>query len=243
VEQLRVIKSEAELRYIREGARVVEQAMQAAIDATAVGHTEDFVASQMLQRMAACGGEYAGLPPFITSGPRSSLCHATWGGRTLRFGDVVAYELPGVRNRYVAALFRCGTVGPAPADARRLADACIGSLEAVISAIKPGATSHEIHAASRRNFEKAGFGDLHGHRTGYSLGINYPPDWGEGQIMSLWDGDERPVKPGMVFHLVPGIFVPGRYLINISDTVLVTETGCEVITDFPRDLFEAHGRD
>ncbi len=242
IERLRVIKSEEELRYIREAAKVVGEAMRAAIDASAVGHTEDYIAGAMLQRLATCGGEYAGLPPFVTSGPRSSLCHATWGGRTLRFGDVLAYELPGVRNRYAAALFRCGTVGRAPDDVKRLADACIGSLEAVIGTIKPGKTSNEIHLASRRNFVKSGYGDLHGHRTGYSLGVNYPPDWGEGQIMSLWDDDDRPVRPGMVFHLVPGVFVPGRYLINISETVLVTESGCEVLTDFPRELFEVSTR-
>lgn len=238
IEQLRVVKSEEELRYIREAAKVVGESMRAAIAASAVGHTEDHVAAHMLSRMAMCGGEYAGLPPFVTSGPRSSLCHATWGGRTLRFGDVLAYELPGVRNRYVAALFRCGTVGKAPSDVKRLADACIGSLDASIGAIKPGVLSQDVNAAARRNFEKAGYGHLHGHRIGYSLGVNYPPDWGEGQIMSLWAEDERPLKEGMVFHLVPGIFIPGRYLINISDTVLVTKDGCEILTDFPRELFE-----
>jgi Xaa-Pro dipeptidase len=237
VEPLRLIKSEEELRYTREAAKVAEEGMTAAIEASAVGHTEDYVAARVLARMTSCGGEYAGLPPFITSGPRSSLCHASWGGRALRFGDALAYELPGVRNRYAAVLFRCGTVGPAPKDIARLGDAAIQSLEDVIALIKPGATSHDVHSASRRNFEKYGYGDLHGHRTGYSVGVNYPPDWGEGHILSLWDGDERQLQAGMVFHLVPGIFLPGRCLINISETVLVTETGCEVITDFKRDLF------
>ena len=239
VELLRLIKSQSELAYIRRGARVVEKAMRAAIAASSEGATEDTVAGAMWQAMASAGGEYAGLPPFITSGPRSSLCHATWAGRRYERGDVLAYELPGVVKRYVAPLFRCGTVGAAPDDARRLADACISSLEAAIAAIRPGASSGEVHAASRRNFEKKGYGELHGHRTGYSVGINYPPDWGEGQIMSLWSGDDRQLAPGMTFHLVPGVFVPNKFIINISETVLVTETGCEPITQFPRELFVA----
>jgi Xaa-Pro dipeptidase len=238
VEGIRLVKSEEELRYLREAAAVVGEGMQAAVEASFVGTTEDQIAAATLARLAECGGEYAGLPPFITSGPRSSLCHATWGGRTLRFGDVLAYELPGVRQRYAAPLFRCGTVGPAPADASRLAEACIASLEAVIARMKPGATSHEVHMESRHSFTRHGYGDLHGHRTGYSVGINYPPDWGEGNIMSLLEGDERELKPGMVFHIVPGVFVPRRFLINISETVLVTETGCEPLTRYPRELFE-----
>lgn len=239
VEGLRLIKTEEEIACLRSGARIVSTAMQAAVAASREGVTENEVAAEMLGAMVRAGGEYAGLPPFITSGPRTSLCHATWGGRMLIDGDVLAYELPGVFKRYVAPLFRCGTVGPAPDDVRALADACRGSLEAVIAAIRPGASSAEVHEASRRNFERAGFGDLLGHRTGYSVGINYPPDWGEGHIFSVWADDDRQIQEGMALHLVPGIFVPGRHLIVISDTVLVTSTGCEILTDFSRDLFEA----
>jgi hypothetical protein len=59
------------------------------------------------------------------------------------------------------------------------------------------------------------------------VGINYAPDWGEGQIMSIWDGDERPLRAGMTFHLVPGIYDLGRHTIVISETVHVTDDGCE----------------
>lgn len=239
VEGLRLIKTDEEIGYLRTGAGIVTIAMHAAVAASREGVTENDVAAEMLAALVRAGGEYAGLPPFITSGPRTSLCHATWGGRTLVRGDVLAYELPGVFKRYAAPLFRCGTVGPAADDVRALADACRASLEAVIASIRPGATSGELHEVSRSNFERAGFGDLLGHRTGYSVGINYPPDWGEGHILSIWADDDRPLQPGMALHLVPGIFVPGRHLLVISDTVLVTPTGCEVLTDFPRDLFEA----
>jgi Xaa-Pro dipeptidase len=239
VEGLRLIKTDEEIAYLRRGARIVSAAMEAAVGASREGVSENDVAAEMLGAMVRAGGEYSGLPPFITSGPRTSLCHATWGGRTLVTGDVLAYELPGVFKRYAAPLFRCGTVGPPADDVRALGEACQGSLEAVIAAIRPGATSAEVHEASRSNFERAGFGELLGHRTGYSVGINYPPDWGEGHIFSVWADDDRPIQEGMALHLVPGIFVPGRHLIVISDTVLVTATGCEILTDFSRDLFEA----
>jgi Xaa-Pro dipeptidase len=237
VEEQRVIKSAEELDHIRTAARAAERAMRAAIAASRAGTTENDVAAAMSAELIRAGSEYAGLPPFITSGPRTSLAHSTWAGRTYEAGDVLDYELPGVVKRYCAALFRCGTVGkPSPEVAQRGA-MIREALENVIAAIKPGATSGEVHNASKAVFRKHGMEHMLGHRTGYSVGINYAPDWGEGQIMSIWDGDERPLRPGMTFHLVPGIYDLNRYTIVISETVRVTETGCEVITNFPRDLF------
>jgi Xaa-Pro dipeptidase len=205
IEEFRVIKAPEELAYIRQGARIVERAMKAGIDASREGTNENEVAAAILAELARNGGEYAGLPPFITSGPRSSLCHATWAGRRFGKGDVLAYELPGVTKRYAAALFRMGVVGRADDEVKRRAAASTEALESVIAAMKPGVSSDSVHKVTRSVFEKYGYSHLFGHRTGYSVGINYPPDWGEGHIMSIWAGDERPLRAGMTFHLVPGL--------------------------------------
>lgn len=243
-ERLRVIKSEEELAWIRAGARVAEAAMRAAIDASRDGTDENMIAAAAVGEQIRSGGEYAGLPPFITSGTRTGLCHATWSGRVVGEGDLLSYELPGVVKRYCAALFRCGTVGRAPEEIVRLSECILETLTGLIDAIRPGRTSDEIHRIHRETFARHGFSELLGHRTGYSVGINYPPDWGEGHIMSIWEGDDRPLEPGMVFHLVPGVLYLspragrlGSYGLVISETVLVTNDGCEVITNFPRELF------
>jgi Xaa-Pro dipeptidase len=78
-----------------------------------------------------------------------------------------------------------------------------------------------------------------GLRTGYSIGVNYAPDWGEGHIMSIQEGDERPLQAGMTFHLIPTLQEWPKSVVGVSDTVLVTDTGSEVLTQFPRDLFVA----
>jgi Xaa-Pro dipeptidase len=235
VEQLRVIKSKPELAYIRAGARALEKAMRAGFNACRVGTNENEVAGVISAELIRHGGEYAGLPPFITSGPRTSLCHSTWAGRAFEKGDVIGFELPGVVKRYCAALFRVGFLGNPDAEFTHRYTMVREALENVVAAIRPGATSGEVHNANRAVFAKYGYGHMLGHRTGYSVGINYPPDWGEGHIMSIWDGDERPLRPGMTFHLVPGFLDLGRYAITVSDTVLVTDSGCEVITNYPRD--------
>jgi Xaa-Pro dipeptidase len=235
VEGMRVIKSGPELAYIRAGARALERAMQAGFKACRVGTDENELAAVIVAELIRHGGEYAGLPPFITTGPRTSLCHSTWAGRTVEKGDVIGFELPGVIKRYCAALFRIGVVGQPDPEFTRRYTMVREALENVIAAIKPGATSGEVHNASKAVFRKHGMEHMLGHRTGYSVGINYPPDWGEGHIMSIWDGDERPLRTGMTFHLVPGFLDLGRYAITVSDTVVVTDSGCEVITNFSRD--------
>jgi Xaa-Pro dipeptidase len=237
VESLRVIKSPDELALIRQGCRVVEAGTRVGIAASREGTNENEVAAQIVAELIRQGGEYAGLPPFITSGPRTSMVHSTWDGRVFQQGDVLNFELPGVIKRYTAALFRSGTVGQPSDEVRRQTEMVVESLEAVIAAMKPGATSGEVHEERKRVFAKYGEAHRVGHRTGYSVGVNYPPDWGEGHILSIWEGDPRPLRPGMTFHLVPGFYELGRYGIVQSETVLITETGSECLTQFSRDLF------
>jgi Xaa-Pro dipeptidase len=238
VEELRAVKSSEEIAHIRAAARAVEPAMRAAIGASHEGANENQVAAAAVAELILQGSEYAGLPPFITSGPRTRLVHSTWEGRRYEQGDVLVYELPGVIHRYCAPLMRCGTVGPPNDELRRRHELVGEALENVIAAIQPGRTLEEVHRANVATFERHGYRHLLvGLRTAYSVGINYPPDWGEGHILSIWEGDRRPLRPGMTFHLVPGFFDPERYLVVISETVLVTESGCEVLTNFPREPF------
>lgn len=235
VEPLRLVKSDEELAHIRAAAKMTVKAMNKAIASAAEGVNENHIAAEVWRTLVEDGSEFPGLPPFIVSGPRTSLGHATWAGRTLEKGDPLAFEIPGTLHRYVAPLFRCGTVGAPSAAARKLEIAVRSSLEVLIDGIRPGVVAEELHQLSVANFRRHGYEV--GHRSGYSVGVNYAPDWGEGNLFSIVDGERRNLVPGMVFHLVPGIYVPGEHVVVISETVAVTDTGCEVITSFPRDLF------
>ena len=235
VEPLRLIKSAEELAHIRSAARITEAAMRAAIAVAAEGVNENDIAAEVWRALVSRGGEFPGLPPFVVSGPRTSLGHATWAGRVLQRGDALAFEIPGVVNRYVAPLFRCGSVGEPSPDRRRLEAAVLASLEVLIAGICPGIVAADLNELSAASFRRHGFEV--GHRSGYSVGVNYAPDWGEGNLFSIQPGERRPLEAGMVFHLVPGIYVPGEHAIVISETVAVTATGCEPITRFPRGLF------
>lgn len=235
VEPLRLVKSSEELASIRKAALLTKSAMEVAVAMAAEGVNENHIAGAVWNELVSNGSEFPGLPPFIVSGPRTSLGHSTWAGHVLQKGDPVLFEIPGVVNRYVAPQFRSGSVGEPPVEMRRLEAAVVDSLELLIREIRPGAIAEDVHRKSVESFARHGY--RVGHRSGYSVGVNYAPDWGEGNLFSIVEGETRPFEAGMVFHLVPGIYVPPEFVVVISETVIVTDAGAEAITRFPRQLF------
>jgi Xaa-Pro dipeptidase len=155
----------------------------------------------------------------------------------LQKGDVLLYELPGVFERYVGPIVRTGVVGKPDAEFERQCRANIETTNAVIEAMKPGAVAADIQQICNDSFARYGYGDLHGFRSAYSIGLNYAPDWGEGHIFSVVEGEHRPLQPNMTFHVIPGLRVTGKYSLMFSDSVLITTTGAERLTHAPQELF------
>lgn len=212
--------------------------MAAGFAAARVGATEDDIAGEVWRALVH-GSEAPAYAPFICSGPRTYMPHATWAGRRLGPGDALFMEVGGSVNRYGAAMLRCGVVGQPSTQILTMAEACKNALEETIRAMKPGVPSQAVHAVCQRALAEAGWGGYHRHRTGYSMGIGFAPDWGEGHIKSLAADDAEPLEAGMVFHVIPSLPVEGVAGIALGETVLVTEHGGEALTHFDRDLFIA----
>ena len=236
-EKVRLVKSLAEIEVIRQAARATERGMEAAVAAIAEGRTENDVAAAAARAMIEAGSEHMATQPFVTSGERSGVGHTTYRRRVLRRGDAVLLELCAGIHRYGAPLMRSACLGPPPDAVRRLAEVCLAGLEAAIAAIRPGVTSGEVDQACAGLIARAGFAENFRKRTGYSVGVGFPPSWGEGHIVSLQRNDPTVLEPGMVFHIPPALRDYGRVGVGISETVLVTPSGCEVITKFDRTLF------
>jgi Xaa-Pro dipeptidase len=232
VEELRVVKSPAEIAYIRIAAEMASAGIAAGIEAAGVGRSEDEVAAEIHRVMVAMGSEYPSLPIMICSGPRAPLTHATWEGRVLEKGDLVPIELSGCYKRYSAAFFRTVYLGDQPSELIRRMDAVVTeSLEAIIDAIRPGVGSDELDRINREIRARHGF--PRPLRIGYSMGINFPPGWGEGHALSLGAGKPRALEPGMVFHVPINVRLWGQTFVAASETILVTPTGRDVLTSGP----------
>ena len=245
VEEGRVIKSPLEIETMREGARAVARGMQAGYDAAQVGRTEADVAGEVLKALVTNGSSYFASQPYICSGYRTGITHSSWTLRRLEKNEPIFFELSGNVKRYSTALMRTMWLGKPSDEARGMAEASIEALDRGLGKIRPGVSGGEVNKAIRDTVAKAGFGasisekgHRRAHRTGYSIGLGFPPGWGEGHIMDLRPDDARPLKEGMTFHVIASMKKPGVFGVGVSETVLVTKTGHEPLTtEIGRDLF------
>lgn len=236
VEVVRRVKSPQEITYIRKAADIASIGMAAGIAAIRPGVTENLVTGAVYAGMMNAGGEHPSGGPYVVAGIRSVLTHQTAERVKLEEGQTVLLEIGGCYRRYGASLLRIASVGRPSQRAVEIADVMLRALDALIGAIRPGVANGVADRAGRSVVEAAGLGRYWLHRAAYSMGVGFAPGWGEGLVMDIKPNDPRPFEPGMVFHLVPSLHIPGFGAMGFSETVLVTETGCEVLTNFERGL-------
>jgi Xaa-Pro dipeptidase len=236
VEEGRKIKSAQEIEFIRLAARTTEAGLQAAADTTRAGVSENDIAAAAFDAMTRAGSEYLACDPIVTSGYRSGIAHTTYQRRTIEDGDAILLEFGGCWHRYFGPTMRTILVGQFPDEAERMAKSCTEALNAAIATIRPGITSHEADRAARDVIIEAGFEDNYRKRLGYSVGVGFAPDWGEGHIVHLNQFDQTVLEPGMVFHMPPALRRYAQWGVGMSETILVTDGGCEVLTGFPREI-------
>ncbi|MBY5416539.1 M24 family metallopeptidase [Rhizobium leguminosarum] len=233
---LRMLKSAAELDAIRAAARYAQAGIVAGINACAAGTDENAVAAAMLSAATQAGSEAMAMEPLVSSGPRSSLPHMTWRRRTLSAGDPVFLELAGSHARYHAALMRTIWLGTPPVEAQRMMDCSLHALDAALASIRPGVPCSVPHNSAQTVIDEAGYTAAFRKRIGYSMGVAFAPDWGEGAILSLFSDVSRPIEAGMVFHLPATLRSYGHWTVGASETVIVTDHGAEPLSNLPRTL-------
>ena len=239
VNWVRVKKSEREIEYMKQAARISENAMQAGLDAIAEDVPEykaaEAIYSALIAGTEEYGGDYPAIVPLMPSGEHTGTPHLTWTDRPFEDGDPVIIELSGCRHRYHSPLARTTFVGDPPAEVQETADIVVAGMEAALDRVEPGVTCEAVERAWREEIAKH---DVEKEdRIGYSMGLGYPPDWGE-HTASLRPGDETVLEENMTFHTIPGLWFDD-FGVELSETFRVTSTGAEPLADFPRRLFTA----
>ncbi len=232
----RAVKSEQEL-----------QLMQAAGKLSAHMHgvlraefNEGIPKNALVARVQAAGieglpllaGDYPAISPIAPSGIEASASHITWNDRPLTPGEATYFEISGCVRRYHCPISRTLFLGSPPEDIRRGEKAILQAIEDTFAVAKPGVTCEEVAACVYESFGRAGY--IKGNRTGYPVGLSYPPDWGE-RTMSLRPGDTTKLEENMTFHLMPGLWTPD-WSMAITETFVVTPNGGEALVDVPREI-------
>jgi Xaa-Pro dipeptidase len=236
VESLRVVKSERELDYLRQAAGIADRALLAGVAALGTAATDSEVAGVVQATLMAQGSEFTGSPAYVVGNAASADAHAMHDLRPLRDGSSLWLEISASVQRYHACVSRTAFRGDPPEIAVRAFDASRRAVEAMIERAADGVTAGEVDAAGRDIVRELGFGDTWKNRAAYSIGLSFPPGLGEGHIIDIKPGDERVLRTGMAFHLIPILKVAGVGAIGCTETMVVGETAGASLSSLPRRL-------
>lgn len=235
VESARAIKSPAEVALIRQAATISDRGVRAGIEAAVEGSTERAVAAAVYHELILAGSEHPGFAPFIRSSDILQHEHVTWRDRVLDADSALLLELSGCLYRYHAPLTRMVYTGPPPAAARHAAEVAMAGIQAIRTSLAPGVPTGDVYAAWQAAVdEQLGHHHYRRHHCGYTIGIGFPPSWtGGAGVVGMRPGGKLVVAENMVFHALSWIIGQLPVDFCLSDTILVTSTGCEVLTTQP----------
>ncbi len=236
VNWVRLIKSDAEINLMKGAAKISESAMKVAMDSINPGVRQcDAVAEiqrALFRGTPEIGGEYSSIAVLLPTGKGTSASHLTATDEKFVKGEATVIELSGVTKRYHCPMARTVHLGKPE---QKKIDAMKATNEALnegISAAKPGNTADDVAqkfwgVLDKYNIKKES-------RTGYSIGIGYPPDWGE-HTLNIYKGDKTILKPNVCFHMI-AVMQFGDWGVEASESVRITDKGSELFCNFPKDL-------
>ncbi len=228
VEEMRLVKTAAEVQAIRRAAEVADRALLSVIS-TLKGRRERDVAVDLEVAMRREGADALAFPTIVVSGSRGSLPHGQPSPKVIEAGELVTIDFGARINGYHSDETVTVGVGQLSAELRSLFDIVSEAQQRGIAQVRPGASSRDVDQACRDHIDRAGYGEQFGHGTGHGVGLEVH----EAPFASP-RGREWVLAPGMTITVEPGIYIPGIGGVRLEDTLVVTETGAERLTGFPK---------
>jgi ectoine hydrolase len=232
----RSVKSDFEIDFMRKAAKIVDAMHARVFELVEPGMPKNLLAAE-IQKQAIVGadgnwGDYAAFVPMLPSGLDATAPHLTWDDRPFKKGEGTFFELGGCYRRYHAPLSRTVYLGKPPQKFLDAERAVLDATEAGLSVAKPGKTCGDVADAFFDELKAHGFEK--DSRAGYSIGLSYPPDWGE-RTMSIRRGDPTVLEPNMTLHFMPALWLDDGGL-ELSEPILITPLGAECLCKTPRKL-------
>ncbi len=230
VAELRAVKSEEELERIRHAAGIASRVMGEVLREARPGVTEAELVGLAEYLLRREGAEGSSFEPFLMSGEEAAWPRRVASGKPLREGELALLDMGAVYEGYCSDITRTFAVGEADRERKRIFAVAWKAQEAALAAIRPGIRAAEVDRVAREVIEAEGLGKYFPHLTGHGVGVSIH----EAPILDR--GVDTVLSPGMVVTVEPGVYVPGVGAARVEDMVVVTRTGCEILTDAPRDL-------
>jgi Xaa-Pro dipeptidase len=235
ISKLRLVKSPAEIAFVRRAAELADDAYDAAVELTGPGAFDGDILAAMQGAVFKGGGDYPGNEFVVGSGDDALLCRYFSGRRDIDPQDQLTLEWAGAYRHYHAAMMRTFVVGQVPDRQRQLYDACREALAAVEDAVRPGNTFGEAFDAHARVVDAVGLSEHRLNACGYSLGTTFAPNWMDWPM--LHHANPVEFQPDMVVFCHMIIFDSHAGLgMSLGETVRVTDGACERLSRSPWDL-------
>ncbi len=232
----RLIKSNNEINFMKRAAKISEIGMKTAYGTIKPGVRQCDVVGEIQKALfygtSEYGGEYSSIATLLPTGKGTSASHLTATQEKFVEGEATIIELSGVYKRYHAPMARTVLLGKPDQLKIDTMKKTIEALDAGINVTKPGNTANDVAQAFWKVLDKYGIEKK--SRTGYSIGIGYPPDWGE-HTLNIYKGDMTVLKPNVCFHMI-AVMQFGDWGVEASEAIRVTDKGAELFCNFSKDL-------
>jgi Xaa-Pro dipeptidase len=225
VEELRRVKSPAEIALMRRAGGILHQAITDAFAALHENMLDSDLACVVTHSLIRGGSDRVAQMPNVASGPRTARAHITWGHLPIRRGELITVEPAACVENYHVPIYKIMSIGSPGAEAVRMFEVCKVAFQEGWATIRPGMTSNDAAAIYETAIRRAGYGDRMVTRPAYSIGIAFPPGWGEDNVMSIRAGDENVLEAGMCFHICPCLYQDGIGCVAASMPAVLMESG------------------
>ncbi len=230
VEQLREIKDKDEIAETRHAVRLAERAFAVIRAAMRPDQTEREIARELEHQIRLLGGRGCAFPPIVAVGPQAALPHARPGDRRIEESPFVLIDWGAVSRLYRSDLTRVLATAKISPKLETIYRVVLRAQQAAIDTIRPGVALEAVDAAARKVIEAAGYGRQFSHGLGHGIGLQIH------EAPRVGQNEKRLLKPGMIVTVEPGIYIPQWGGVRIEDDVLVTRSGCEVLSSTPKEL-------
>jgi Xaa-Pro aminopeptidase len=232
---IRKVKDDHEIDLIRKAVGVAEEAFDAVRGEIKVGLTENHIAGLLVFELRSRGAANSSFPVIVAAGANSSLPHYRPGESLVQRDQPLLMDWGALYKGYCSDLTRTLMVGRVSPRIKQIYKVVHEAQEAAIKFMRPGVTTMQADRVARDVIERAGFGKEFGHGLGHGIGreIHEMPSMRK-------TGGEEELRPGMIVTVEPGIYLPGEGGVRIEDDVLITHSGCEVLSGLDRSFEGCH---
>lgn len=226
--RIRMVKEPGEVEAIERAAALADAAFEHAVHRLRPGITEARVALE-IEWFIRQGGGTVPFPVIVAAGPRGAMPHARPSDRRIEGGDAVVVDLGASLDGYCSDLTRTVFVSTISEKQAQVYEVVTRAQKAALEALRPGTVARDVDAVARRVIEEAGLGEFFGHGLGHGVGLDVH------ELPSLRPGEEEVLRPGMVFTVEPGVYLPGEFGCRVEDLVVLEESGPRLLSGAPSE--------